>query len=437
MKRISVTVTFIVAMLVIGTVGVSTASAVGGKICSASGPLYVKTINPFYNVENSVSAGGSSCLTVSSTAEAFHVDSTSYDPSAPGADNSDPYNGFKAIYTGCRNGSCLEPQYPILASALVSEPTSWTFSNNFSAINGQFDAIYDAFFNTTTKQQFLPNGGELEIFLNYTSNETALGGTQLPDTTIGGQTYHVWSAVKSASGTTWTRIAFQRTSTNRTTSVSNLDVAGFVKAAIADGAINPNWYQQDLDAGFEIWSGGVGLATSSFSAPPPTVTAANSAGGGGSGSSGGGSSGGGSSGGGGTKTKTKAVPKTTKPHASLAMPECSTKWSRTKCNAFRRTAGAWRYAYGFASAPDKMTKVVVTAYRAKQKNAKALTISLKAKFVGKTAWKVHLGTLTKGNWRFSAVVTDKAGKKATSNVVKENINLGLAANAPIAARAPK
>ena len=60
-------------------------------------------------------------------------------------------------------------------------------------------AIYDAFFNTTPTQQFLPNGGELEIFLNYTSNEASLGGTQLPDTTIGGQAYHVWSAVKSAS----------------------------------------------------------------------------------------------------------------------------------------------------------------------------------------------------------------------------------------------
>ena len=52
---------------------------------------------------------------------------------------------------------------------------------------------------------------------------------------------------------------------------------------------------------------------------------------------------------------------------------------------------------------------------------------MSAKFVGKTAWKVHLGTLTKGHWRFSAVVTDKAGKKATSNVVTENINVGLAA----------
>ena len=81
--------------------------------------------------------------------------------------------------------------------------------------------------------------------------------------------------------------------------------------------------------------------------------------------------------------------------------------------------------------------MILTAYRAKQPNAKAKKISMTAKFVGKTAWKAHLGTLTKGHWRFSAVVTDKAGKKATSNVVNENINVGLAANAAIPARAAR
>jgi len=119
------------------------------------------------------------------------------------------------------------------------------------------------------------------------------------------------------------------------------------------------------------------------------------------------------------------------------MPACSTKQSRAKCNAFRRTAGAWRYAYGFASGQNKLTKVMVTAVRYKQKNAKSRTIKLKARFIGPTDWKVHLGTLTKGRWRFTAVVTDKAGHTATSNAVLENINVGLAADAPIPHTAAK
>lgn len=442
-KVISSTLSFGVAMLAAGAVGAPTASAAGGQTCTGQGSAVVATQNPFYDVENTSDAGGSACLTVSASAEAFHVDSTNWNPSAPGADTSDPYIGFKAIYTGCKNGACLEPGYPALASSIQSEPTSWSFSSNFSQISGQFDAIYDSFFNTTPTQQYLPNGAELMVWLNYTSSLAALGGTQLPDVTVSGQTYHVWSAVKTEGARTWTRIAFQRASTNRTTSVSNIDMATFVQDAIADGAINPSWYQQDLEAGFEIWSGGVGLSTSSFSAPAPTLTTSSgsggSAGGGsGSGSASGtgstGSSGSGSTSGtsatGSTSASTKSVAKT-KPHVSLAMPACSTKQSRAKCNAFRRTAGAWRYAYGFASASSKVTKVLVTGYRSKQKDAKAKTITVRAKFMSSTAWKVHLGTLTKGRWRFTAVATDKGGKKATSNAVVENINVGLAANARV------
>jgi hypothetical protein len=451
-KLISATLSLGAATLAIGAIAVPSASAAGGQSCTGGGTPVIATANPLYNVENTNSPGGSACVTVSASAEAFHVDSTSWDPSAPGADTTDPYIGFKAIYTGCKNKACLEPEYPALAGSVVSEPTSWTFSSNFSQIGGQFDAIYDAFFNTTPTQQYLPTGGELEVFLNYTSQESALGGTQLPDLTVAGQTYHVWSVVKTAGARTWTRIAFQRTSTNKTTSVSNLDMATFIKAAIADGAINPSWYQQDLEAGFEIWQGGVGLSTSAFSAPEPTISANSGSGGSGGGGAanggGGGGTGSGSTGGGGstgtsgsgsgsggsasaTKNTGATSAKKAKPHVSLAMPACSTKQSRAKCNAFRRTAGAWRYAYGFASGQNKLTKVMVTAFRYKQKNAKSRTIKLKARFIGPTDWKVHLGTLTKGRWRFTAVVTDKAGHTATSNAVLENINVGLAADAPI------
>jgi hypothetical protein len=302
------------------------------------------------------------------------------------------------------------------------------------------------------------------VWLNYTSGEASLGGSQLPDVTIEGETYHVWSAVKTEGARTWNRIAFQRTSADKATSTSNLDMEPFIKAAIGDGAIDPSWYQQDLEAGFEIWSGGVGLATSSFSAPAPTLLSSSSSsasgGSGSGGSSGGGSSGSGSSGGGSSgsgsggsgsggsssgtgasgsasgtaSTTVSGSAKQSKPHVSLAMPACSTKQSRAKCNAFRRTAGAWRYAYGFASGQDKVTKVVVTGYRFKQKDAKSKTITVKARFISPTAWKVHLGTLTMGRWRFTAVATDKAGLKVTSNAVVENINVGLAADARVPPR---
>jgi hypothetical protein len=423
--------------------GAPTASAAGGENCEGSGQsnVVLSTVSPFYNVENSGSPGGSACITVSSTAEACHVVSTGFDASAPSAPPS-PFVGYKEIYTGCKHGLCLEPAYPALASAIESEPTNWTFSSNFQQISGQFDAVYDAFFNTTPTQQDNPTGAELMVWLNYTSGETNLGGTELPDVTIEGQTYHVWSAFKTVGSSSWTRIAFQRTSSDLTTSVSNLDMAPFIQAAMADGAIEPGWYQQDLEAGFEIWQGGVGLATSAFSAPTPTVAAASAgSGSAGSGSTGtSGTTGGGSTASGGTGSGTAAgsggakasgSAKDKKPHVSVALPECSTTYSNKQCAAYRRTAGVWRYAYGFASGQVKVTKVMLTAYRYKQRGAKARKLTVRARFIGLTAWKARLGTLTKGRWRFTAVATDKDGHKQTSNAVVENVNVGLAASAPV------
>ena len=46
----------------------------------------------------------------------------------------------------------------------------------------------------------------------------------------------------------------------------NLDLREFVQDALMRGTINPAWYLIDVEAGFEIWQGGSGLATRSFSA---------------------------------------------------------------------------------------------------------------------------------------------------------------------------
>ena len=106
------------------------------------------------------------------------------------------------------------------------------------------------------------------IWLN--EQNIALIGPQLPDVTIDGTQWHVFDVYKKTAVGNWNRIAFERVTP--VTSVSNLDVAPFVQAAISDGAIAPDWYQQDLESGFEIWYGGVGLTTYSFSANPPTLT---------------------------------------------------------------------------------------------------------------------------------------------------------------------
>ena len=378
----------------------------------------IATSSPLYYVENSDSPGGSTCLTVSPTGVSFRVDSTSYDTS-DGVPADQQFIGYMAVFTGCKHGGCFEPNYPALASRIESEATSWSF--NFSS-TGRYDAVYDAYFNTTPTEQNVPTGAELMIWLN--EQNIALMGPQLPDVTIDGTQWHVFDVYKQTAVGSWNRIAFERVTP--VTSVSNLDVAPFVQAAISDGAIAPDWYQQDLESGFEIWSGGVGLTTYSFSADPPTLTPLSGTGSGGTGGLGSGGAAGNGGAGTGTTGSTKLA--TSRPTISLALPECSTTISKRACAALRRTAGAWRHVVGMAADDAAVKRVTVTAVRAGTKDAKRLKVTVRARFISRTSWKATIPGLTKGRWRFTATATDTAGLTRTTKPITVSINVGLPAS---------
>jgi cellulose 1,4-beta-cellobiosidase len=53
--------------------------------------------------------------------------------------------------------------------------------------------------------------------------------------------------------------------TTGTTSVSHLDLRALVADAVSRGYIGNSWYLIGVEAGFELWRGGAGLATDSFS----------------------------------------------------------------------------------------------------------------------------------------------------------------------------
>lgn len=226
----------------------------------------MKTGNSAYEVDNSDGPGGRTCLAVNPAATQFRLGSSAYDAAKVGpADESLlDFTGYMSIFTGCQLGVCLEPRYPIEVLDIRRELTSWSFT--FSA-NGRFDAIYDMFFNTTRAQRNIPNGGEVEIMLNH--QDVSLAGPELPDVTIEGARWHVYSARKTIQYGSWNRIAFERVTP--VDKVTDLDLAPFVRAAIGDRALSPEWYQQDLRAGFEVYSGGVGLATNSFAAGDPNA----------------------------------------------------------------------------------------------------------------------------------------------------------------------
>src|SRR5258708_32033581 len=85
------------------------------------------------------------------------------------------------------------------------------------------------------------------------------GGSQVGVVSPAGASWDVWKA----SMTGWTYVAYVR---QKTADSVDLDLRAFTADAVARGAVHPAWYLIDIEAGFEIWQGGPGLATRSFSA---------------------------------------------------------------------------------------------------------------------------------------------------------------------------
>ncbi|HEY2237313.1 MAG TPA: cellulose binding domain-containing protein, partial [Streptosporangiaceae bacterium] len=231
-----------------------------------------------YTVQNNEwGSGASECISTDGNAD-FSVANSSIDNATNGAPG-----GYPSLYQGCHWGACTSGSgLPIPVSSMTTGAvtTSW---NTTQPGTGAYDVAYDIWFNTTPTTSGQPNGAELMIWLNHNGSVQPFG-SQVGSATVGGRGYNVWFGNQG-----WNTISY--TMTTGTTSVSNLDIDQIVADAISRGYIQPSWYLIDVEAGFELWQGGAGLATNSF---------AVNVNGSGGGSTGGGGTGGGGTGGGGT-----------------------------------------------------------------------------------------------------------------------------------------
>jgi hypothetical protein len=189
------------------------------------------------------------CLSVNETA--FAVSEADF--SLPSAG---PPASYPSIYKGCHWGNCTSGSgLPVQVSSLPPVPSHWTVT---SSPTGAYDIAYDLWFNQTPTTSGQPNGTELMIWLNHRGGVQP-AGSQIGTVAMAGATWDVWKG--SMSG--WTYIAYVR---QTPVDAVDLDLRAFTQDAVARGTINPAWYLVDIEAGFEIWQGGSGLATSSFSA---------------------------------------------------------------------------------------------------------------------------------------------------------------------------
>ncbi|MFC4118696.1 GH12 family glycosyl hydrolase domain-containing protein [Nonomuraea zeae] len=171
-----------------------------------------------------------------------------------------PTNGapasYPAIYAGCHYANCSTgSNLPMQASAggfgSLRSSVSMTYPSS-----GTWDAAYDIWFDPTPRTDGQNTGAEIMIWLNKQGSIQPVG-SQVGTVNLAGGTWQVWFG-----NIGWNVISYVRTS-----ATSSLDFAidTFYADAISRGHAQRSWYLTSVQAGFEPWVGGAGLAVNSFS----------------------------------------------------------------------------------------------------------------------------------------------------------------------------
>jgi Glycosyl hydrolase family 12/Cellulose binding domain len=219
---------------------------------------------------NEYDSSASECVTTDGNAD-FTVANSSISNSTSGSPGAYP-----SIYQGCHWGNCSTgglTSTPIEVSNLTTGKVTTNWSTTQPGGSSDYDVAYDIWFNQTPTTSGQPNGTELMVWLNHNGPVQPFGSEVASNVSIGGHTYNIWEGAQSS----WDTVTYDMTS--GTTSVSGLDIGTLTQDMVSRGYTKSSWYLIDVEAGFELWQGGAGLETNSFSVningsstPPPTTT---------------------------------------------------------------------------------------------------------------------------------------------------------------------
>jgi hypothetical protein len=209
-----------------------------------------------YTVDNNEwGSGASECITTNGNAE-FRVANSSIANGRDGAPG-----GYPDIYKGCFYGSCTSGSgLPIRVSTIREGTVTTSWRTAQPGGRNIYNAAYDIWFNTTPATSGEANGLELMIWLNHHGPKRPYGSEVASDVIIGGRSYNVWYGGRSGRYGT---VTYEMNSGVR--SVSNLSLRPFEANAVGRGYLRKSWYLITVEAGFEDWQDGRGLATKSFS----------------------------------------------------------------------------------------------------------------------------------------------------------------------------
>lgn len=173
---------------------------------------------------------------------------------------------FPDIYRGCMWSVCspragLPRQVGSLGSPRLTLRTK-------EGVFGMYNAAFDVRVLKENRPGGEADGAELMVWLNEHGGCCGLQ-RGAPKVKIDGTRWWFshWRTCTHLPWEThvcWNYVQFRRV--HRTWQVSGLRLRPFIRRAEAAGLIKPRWWLQTIEAGFEIWTGGRGLAVTKFRA---------------------------------------------------------------------------------------------------------------------------------------------------------------------------
>jgi len=241
---------------------VTTTDAVADtQICEQFGST---TIGGKYVVQNNRWGSSSpQCINVTSTGfSIIQQDGTGNTSGAPVS--------YPSVFLGCHYSNCSPgTNMPAQISRISSAPTSIT--NSYPG-SGTYDAAYDIWLNADTNVTGVQDT-EIMVWLNHTGSIQPVGSNTGQTVNIAGRSWTVWTGNNGSNNV----VSYVQAGIGSL----SFDVMDFVRDTFTRGSQygNSSWFLTSIQAGFEPWIGGVGLAVNNFSAsvniggttsPPPS-----------------------------------------------------------------------------------------------------------------------------------------------------------------------
>jgi hypothetical protein len=208
-----------------------------------------------YTVDNNEwGSSAPECITTDGYAE-FRVASSSIQNGGEGAPG-----GYPDIYKGCNYGACTSGSgLPIRVSRIRARTVTTSWRTSQPGGRSIYNAAYDIWFNKSPSTSGAANGLELMIWLNHHGPKHPYGHEVASNVSIGGRSYNVWYGGRAGRYGT---VTYTMNSPAR--SVRNLDLRPLEAYAVSRRYLRRWWYLISVEAGFEVWKRGAGLATRSF-----------------------------------------------------------------------------------------------------------------------------------------------------------------------------